>query len=514
MTARLTFSLRQWRHWRKARWIALAAAVPALWACNARRLEEPKATPTRVFNNVFQETVNRDVDILFMIDNSLSMAPLQAKLTTNFPIFIQVLEGLPGGLPNVHLAVVSSDMGAGPETAIPQCRPGGDNGAFQAVQRGACVSTGLNPNQNYISSVNGMTNFDPGKQIQDVFSCIALLGQDGCGFEHQLESVVHALGADNLDGNNVPQPPPSNANFLRQNAFLSIILITNEDDCSAPSNSPMFDVNSKSVGDSLGPLQSFRCNEFGHLCKGAPPPRTAPASFAPGECVSAEDRGQLIPVSTILTQIKALKTDPTKILVAAIAGPPDPYNVLQVDATKGTADANAGVKWPAIDHSCNQSSGEYADPSIRLKAFIDGFGGNGVFLPICAATFAPALQRIAEEIGKVLGPKCVTGNLVDKVSRDMGQPFGGGTPVPDCTVIDHSFNDAQPPAPIDTVVAACADNGNTAPCWALTDDAMNCPGSKVLSVNRPMGVPLPSGLNSSVACAVCIDGVASPGCPP
>src|SRR5262245_49842920 len=113
MTGRSTFPWTQWRHYRKARWVALAAALPVIWACNSRQLEIPQSAPTRTFNNVFQETVNRDVDILFMIDNSRSMLPLQQKLLTNFPIFMQTLQALPMGLPNVHIAVVSSDMGAG-----------------------------------------------------------------------------------------------------------------------------------------------------------------------------------------------------------------------------------------------------------------------------------------------------------------------------------------------------------------------------------------------------------------
>src|SRR5262245_48190484 len=57
--------------------------------------------------------VTRDLDILFMIDTSPGMAPLQAKLVAAVPAFIDALQALPGGLPNLHLAVVSSDMGAG-----------------------------------------------------------------------------------------------------------------------------------------------------------------------------------------------------------------------------------------------------------------------------------------------------------------------------------------------------------------------------------------------------------------
>jgi hypothetical protein len=424
------------------------------------------------------------------------MKPLINKLTTNFPVFIQVLQGLPGGLPNVHLAVVSQDLGAGQWTGIPQCNPGGDGGKFQfmvgagtASSGMPCTSTGLDANQHYISSVNGVTNFGT-NSIQNVFSCIASLGDGGCGFEAQIQSVVRALNADGMG------LPAGNDGFLRPNAYLAIIMLTNEDDCSTPPVTPLFDTSSKYVADQYGPLQSYRCNEYGHLCKNAPPPRTMAASFAPGDCVSAEDKGLLIPVATMVNQIKSVKTDPSQILVAVIAGPPDPYNVIMVPPTL-TQDPSM---WPNIDHSCVQNSGEYADPSIRLAQFVTAFGGNGLFLPICAPTFAPALMTIANTIGKVLGPRCIEGTPVMKAN---GQP--------DCSVIDNSFDDQG--NPVATPVPACADNGGTAPCWSLTTDPMNCPNALVLSVMRPTGTMPPSGLSSSVSCSVCIPGTSQAGCP-
>ena len=63
---------------------------------------------------------DREVDILFMIDNSPSMDPKQSALAKNFPKMINVLQTIPDGsggtsLPDVHIGVISSDMGAGSE---------------------------------------------------------------------------------------------------------------------------------------------------------------------------------------------------------------------------------------------------------------------------------------------------------------------------------------------------------------------------------------------------------------
>ena len=42
-----------------------------------------------------------------------------------------------------------------------------------------------------------MPNYtDP--SLTDVLQCIALLGDSGCGFEHQLASIDRALGADGI----------------------------------------------------------------------------------------------------------------------------------------------------------------------------------------------------------------------------------------------------------------------------------------------------------------------------
>ena len=79
--------------------LALAACAP----------DEPRAETAAQSALI----ANRNLDILFMIDDSSSMRLSQTNLLANFPGFMDVLKNLPGGLPNIHVAVVSSDMGAG-----------------------------------------------------------------------------------------------------------------------------------------------------------------------------------------------------------------------------------------------------------------------------------------------------------------------------------------------------------------------------------------------------------------
>ena len=340
---------------------------------------------------------NRNVDILFLIDDSSSMRLSQVNLERNFPAFITALEGLPGGLPNLHLAVVSSDMGAG-DGSISGCAGDGKGGIFQYTARSACTATNLAAGATYISNVGGSANYTG--NLTNVFSCIAALGESGCGFEQQLRAVMRALGADGRPA------PAENQGFLRPDATLFIVMLTNEDDCSTPQGSSFYDTNSNlTLASTLGPPSNFRCNEFGHLCRGSKPPRRAPTGNVTDtvtltECVPAEANGMLTPVATLVKQLRALKADPDhQIVVAAITGPSTPYQVHW--KTPPTSDTGP---WPEMTHACTATDTSFADPAVRIGAFVDAFGANGVKLSICDDSYAPALQIIGERVGQTISP--------------------------------------------------------------------------------------------------------------
>jgi hypothetical protein len=424
------------------------------------------------------------MDILFMVDNSFSMAPLQAKLTQSFPRMMAVLQGLPGGTPDLHIGVVSSDLGAGAFNVndVPGCEHGGDEGKLQFAPRGACTATGLADHfiALHTDPVSGavVTNYGDQK-LEDVLSCIALLGQTGCGFEHQLGSVMRALGVDGRG-----PAPVENAGFLRDDAYLGIVMVTNEDDCSAPFDSKFFDPASKKIGDPLGPLTSFRCNAFGHLCtrgghEGAPS-MTEAAMY--DECRSNED-GPLVKVDAFVNAIKKLKGDPARVFFAAVTGPPLPYGV-----GLGLTSTDDPAPWPAVAHSCNDPAppagdGAYADPAVRLWNATEGFGGQGVFESICNNSFTPSLERIAEGLSAPLGPPCVA------------VPAGA----PGCTVVDRWVDERDQHQT--ARLPSCDDAGAQKPCWRLSTDAATClPGELRLVVDRA-GTTTPAHLFTAVDCA-------------
>ena len=383
------------------------------------------------------------VDILFMVDNSSSMTSMQQKMLAQIPVFIQSLQSFPSGLPDLHLAVVSSDMGAPSDqgTAIGCSQSGGDNGVFQAQPRGTCMATGLSSGATFITdnaagTTKNFTLADPAG-LSTVLQCIGLLGSSGCGFEHQLASVARALGADG-------SPAPSgNQGFLRPDAELAIVFLTNEDDCSAPNGTMLYSLNGgpQSISNSMGPIANYRCNQFGHLCNDPtsagptafnPPPLNPPADYAgPASaptltltnCESNDTgSGLLTPVSQIVAQIKALKAQPSyDIVVGAIIAPATPYTVEWISG-KGQ---NQDERWPELEHSCSSVDGSFGDPGVRIAQFVQAFGDNGVTTSICDNSYQPAFEIIASKIAAHLPvPPPTTG------AGGFGGSFGrtdGGT---------------------------------------------------------------------------------------
>ncbi len=549
MIGRTRFS---WMRWRVARWAVLAGAAPALWACTSRTLEAPTITPTATVTTTFTQKIDNNLDILFMIDNSSSMASMQEKLYTQLPNFMNILTSLPTP-PNLHVAVVSSDMGApGDAAGSDGCTTAGDMGIFQNTARSdsaimaTCDTTTLQNGAYYISDVAGMTNFTNPMGIGSVFQCIALLGQMGCGFEHQLASIDRALGSDqpqgtNPDGTAIPNPPSQNVGFLRADAYLGIVLLTNEDDCSGAPGSEAFSLGDGGNGSQnlenptgLGPLANYRCNERDHLCQDPAssnptgfilPPLTPPAdaqgnASAPTlDLKACKDNDQgigpplLTRVSQFVSDIKALKSDPdSQILVAAITAPAAPYTVQWVPPVGASPGTPSGELWPQVEHSCGPSGdssvnpettmyttdGSFGDPGVRISQFVNSFT-DSVLASICDKDYSQSMAEIAMKLGALIQPPCIT----EKIQNDsQGQP--------QCSVIenltDSMGNETH------NAIPNCNENGNAAPCWTLGAPAAgsSCAG-QTLTVNDPNSTNA-SSANSTISCAFCLPGVAGNGC--
>jgi hypothetical protein len=327
------------------------------------------------------------VDVLFMIDNSNSMEPKQASLMQFFPKFMERLQAMEPPL-DMHIGIVTSDLGAGQFTP-PSCdTAGGDKGVLQNSPRGAsCIVAQLDdPNDRFLRYAdNGATANFTGT-IEDAFSCYAAVGIGGCGFEHQLASVRAAFDTafdPCHQGTNCTAE--LNAGFLRPDAALALVLLSDEDDCSAPSNSTLFDPTQTTLTSELGPLTSYRCFQFGSLCDGADPGRD------PGSKLNCEvgtfqpnkPEHQLSPVEEFAAFFKGLKADPRMVSVSVLSGPPGPVVV-------GT-DANG---YPDLEPACTGAMG-FADPALRLHKLTTLFDGDRTqFTSLCADDLAPAMDQV------------------------------------------------------------------------------------------------------------------------
>jgi hypothetical protein len=476
------------------RWLVLVVVVVASWACTQHRLVAPAPDVMRADEHQFVQAVNRKLDLLFMIDNSSSMSSLQDRLSKNLPVLVQGLATLPTGLPDIHIAVVSSSSQPGMTTDIGGCTPSDvQNGVFQHAFNptgivGHPECTGLTLDGTFISAEAGAAPNFTGK-IEDVFGCIALLGQMGCGFEHQFGSIERALDP--------AHPIAANVGFLRDDAYLGVVMLTNEDDCSAPANTSLFNDELGTSADPLGRLASYRCTEFGILCGGKRPPHTLPAATTEQEtgCMSAEDQGQLITDASFEAFLMGLKHgDRSKLLVAAIVAPPTPFAVSTALSQSSKTDPSDPTA-PGLVPSCFATNMiDYGDPAVRVTDVVTSFGG--VTYNICADDYSPAMAQIATKIGQLLGPQCLANTILND---------GNGNP--ECTVTQTTT--AADGTPTDAVIQYCGTAAAPfpSPCWRLLDSQADCGTEKLFRVCRDSACDAPaSGAATSsnviVECAV------------
>jgi hypothetical protein len=468
----------------------LMLALATLTACPSRDVSAVDPAPSKEQQKEIPVNLNRDIDILWVIDDSGSMAQEQASLARNFPEFARVLEGIEGGLPNIHMAVVSSDVGTAPHDSTPECQGDGDDGQFQV---GACP---LNDGLTFISDVadpNDETlrikNYDGDLATQ--FSCMADLGTDGCGFEQHFESMKRALETGQENG------------FLREGAFLAVIFIQDEDDCSASDGeifNPDSDLNDR--GSPLGELSSFRCFEFGTTCEPADERTTGPRD----NCTPADGSPYIAPVSDYIGFLQGLKEDPTDVIVAAITGPTGPVVVAEDPDKDELWVPPACVVCNDGADSCEASARSEANdalvaaaPGIRMNTLLQGFPSRSTFQNIC--TYDPeindvdlsgGLVQIAELVKRVVGNPCIEGTLADS------NPTVDGTQV-ECRVSDVSNlgEDDEEEFPIQP-----CDAGGT-PCFNLIED-QSCQSETNIALEIDRGDPPQDPPTNTTVVARCL----------
>lgn len=177
---------------------ALTAAVLANVGCGSKGGSFNLLQTGQSFQQA-DAKVNNKLDILWVVDNSGSMDPLQANLNRNFSSFISnfVNKGF-----DFQLAVTSTDS----YLSLPNYR---NNPSLARLRDGALGT---------YSGVKIITPTTP--NLLQTFITNATLGSYGSGDERAFQSLLTTLNS------------PLNTDFLRPGAFLAVIILSDEDDFS------------------------------------------------------------------------------------------------------------------------------------------------------------------------------------------------------------------------------------------------------------------------------------------
>jgi hypothetical protein len=430
-----------------SRSLTAVLAVLGLSACIAPPVEAPRTQVEQETDISTEQNLKDKVDILFMVDDSGSMAPKQQALRTRFPELIKVLDSFAatGNKASYHIGVITSDIGA-PGISCGKNR----GGKLQQVGFGAPAGC-LGPvGKNYIEYDQklGTNNLPSGQDLPTTFGCMANVGDKGCGFEMQLEAAYKALH----------DPIPENQGFLRPDAILAVIFVTDEDDCSADANSDLFTAN-----PAYGPLNSYRCAQFGYFCDGAMLPPTPQSSFqscAPATMAQGGKLSDITKYVNFFTQSRAkggLKENPRDIVLAAIMASPTPVGT---GTSTDMLVCGAGVtNCTTINHSCisSQDAAFFGDPGVRMQAVV-GKAQFSQITSICDTDYKSALEGIGMKIVAALQPSCLSSPIADESK-------------PDCVVEDVTIVAGEE---VKKSIPFCPNAGGQKPCWTTRQVTM-CP---------------------------------------
>lgn len=164
------------------------------------------------------------IDILFVIDNTITMYEKQTKLVAAFPSFLEQLTlAMPSAAGSIHLGITKTDVfGMDDEPDVDPTNP-------CAYQLGGLVSratepegmTGLGPDCEFYSGKPFMTT---SSSLEEEFACAATVGIQGNPSERQVDSTLAALSPER------GATGQCSAGFLRPDAPLVVVLLTDEDD--------------------------------------------------------------------------------------------------------------------------------------------------------------------------------------------------------------------------------------------------------------------------------------------
>lgn len=399
------------------------------------------------------------VDLLFVVDNSNSMANKQQSLRMQLPNLVRVLtsgERFPGDpepftpLQDLHVGVVSTDMGVpGVEFAGGSCRAdGGDDGKLQNIGRGPDCQASYPSFLSYTHDPGSSAPLmDPAQFAHDA-SCIVNLGTGGCGFEQQLEAPFKALWPKlqlDASGNVItpneyrfistmesgtwgkgdqPAAQGGNLGFLRNGAgagksLIAIVLVTDEEDCSVRSTDHL-----KPMGQ-LPPDSPYRQEDLNLRCyyhkeflydlkqryyEGFRKLRPGSENLVVFAAIAGVPE-DLVDART-LANVDFLSEDPSSRDAFYDAILSDPRMQEQIDPATQPGTGTGNLRPSCIRSVPYQTEPVTAYPPRRIVELAKLFGKNGIVQSICQDDFGPAMSAIINVIAHNVDTACMPRPLV------------------------------------------------------------------------------------------------------
>ena len=551
----------RWRSLVVAGTLAFASAL-GIAACPASSpAGDPFDPPPACGDDSFRETLSllslahdRNVDILFVIDNSGTMGEEQARLVESAGLLFERLDELDA---NYRIAFTTTDNG-NPWCPAGQTTPEGgkfvlspcterlgnflyNNGTIDA-QDLACndlcsldaAALDIAPTTTYQDSeakprpwlerTEGLTNFPPTTEAAAAFACYAPQGINGCGFESQLESMYMAL-LRAQDSNE------DQYGFLRPGAIVAVVVLSDEADCSYDEDhAQIFDPNSDrafwSDPDAAFPSSAV-CWNAGVACEGDPSAYDScePMNYDPlGTSGVSDDEAVMLPLSRYGDLLAWLEADgqqynaEREVIVSLIAGGEghgEDFTVAYAEAADPDYQLDFG-----IGPGCTDGQGDHAVPPVRMRALAEEFGTS--LHSVCDANYDEALVDLGNQIAEQIRPLCFTKCVGDSdlstpwletdCSIELDAPGEDPTPVVPCLSdevgrfqIDPETQDFALPDGADVCFATRVDPDGTMTADPNDDMSAECAD---LNFNlefvlvRREGRPTPIGAAYSATCSL------------
>ncbi|HKU42090.1 MAG TPA: hypothetical protein VJR89_28220, partial [Polyangiales bacterium] len=340
------------------------------------------------------------VDILLVVDSSPSIASSARALKQELPQLLNAITsgaGEQGSFPaarSVHVAVTTGDLGIGADGSLPGCNVLGQDGVFvKPGERELSCDVKL---PSYLAFEGGPAAV----ATVDTVSCVPLVGpQDqnspvGCGYEQPLEAALKALwpAADDsvqfLAG--AGHGDAENAGFLRENSLLVVVVVTDEDDCSAADWSAF---------EQDGPV-NLACLRHADKLRDTSRYVEALRDLRPNNpnLIFAVIGG--VPVELLRDEFRADYDFTDEADVARY------YDAVLADARMQVRTMNEESTFGRIVPSCNvirtDGTSTWASPPRRLIELAKAFGTRSVLGSLCGDSFGSNTGRLIRAIGERL----------------------------------------------------------------------------------------------------------------